>query len=52
MKIKVSISMERELHELVKNKVANGVFRNTSHLIEYAVAQFMKGKNEYIKKII
>ena len=43
MKIKVSVSMEKELHELVKNKVANSVFRNTSHLIEHAVETFLKG---------
>jgi len=42
MKIKVSVSMERELHELIKSKVANSVFRNTSHLIEHAITQFMK----------
>jgi len=42
MKIKVSVSMEKELHELVKNRVANSVFRNTSHLIEHAVSQFIK----------
>lgn len=47
MKIKVSISMEKELHKLVKDKVANSVFRNTSHLIEYAVESFLKeAKNE------
>jgi len=42
MKIKVSVSMEKELHELVKKKVANSVFRNTSHLIEYAVQSFLE----------
>jgi Arc/MetJ-type ribon-helix-helix transcriptional regulator len=42
MKIKVNISMEKELHELVKYRVANSVFRNTSHLIEHAVTQFME----------
>ena len=35
--------MEKELHELVKDKVANSVFRNTSHLIEHAVETFLKG---------
>lgn len=43
MKIKVSVSMEEELHELVKTKVANSVFRNTSHFIEHAVETFIKG---------
>lgn len=34
--------MEKDLHELVKTKVANSVFRNTSHLIEHAVQSFLK----------
>ena len=42
MKIKVSVSMEKELHEIVKDKVANSIFRNTSHLIEYAIQSFLK----------
>ncbi|MFC1752457.1 hypothetical protein ACFL96_03585 [Thermoproteota archaeon] len=42
MKIKVSISMERELHATVKDKVANSIFRNTSHLIEHAIETFLK----------
>ena len=46
MKIKVSISMEKELHELVKTRVSNSIFRNTSHLIEHAVETFLKrGQN-------
>ena len=43
MKIKVSISMEEEIYENVKNKVANSIFRNKSHLIEHAVESFLKG---------
>jgi len=35
--------MEKELHERVKTKVADSVFRNTSHLIEHAVETFLKG---------
>ena len=42
MKIKVSVSMEKELHERVKNKVPGSIFRNTSHLVEYAVESFLK----------
>jgi len=44
MKIKVSISMDKKLHEIIKSKAANGVFRNTSHLIEYAVTKFIEDK--------
>ena len=43
MKIKVSISMEKELHEKVKDKVVDSVFRNTSQLVEHAVESFLKG---------
>ena len=43
MKIKVSVSMEKELYDTVKNKVVNSVFSNKSHLIEHAVETFLKG---------
>lgn len=36
--------MEKELYDNVKNKVANSVFRNKSHLIEHAVETFLKGR--------
>ncbi len=42
MKIKVSVSIEKELHEKVKDKVAVSIFRNTSHLVEHAVELFLK----------
>lgn len=35
--------MEKKLHEFVKTKVVNSVFRNTSHLIEHAAETFLKG---------
>lgn len=35
--------MEKEIYENVKNKVANSIFRNKSHFIEYAVESFLKG---------
>jgi Arc/MetJ-type ribon-helix-helix transcriptional regulator len=37
MKIKVSISMEASTFEKVGSKVDEGLFRNKSHFIEYAV---------------
>ena len=45
-KIKVSISMENELFERVKQHTdnSNGNFRNKSHLIELAVKKFLEGK--------
>lgn len=35
--------MEKELFEVIKNKVDNSIFRNKSHLIEHAVETFLKG---------
>jgi Arc/MetJ-type ribon-helix-helix transcriptional regulator len=37
MKIKVSVSMEDRTLKKVENKVDEGLFRNKSHFIEYAV---------------
>lgn len=42
MKIKVSISMEKELHEKIKNKVTESIFGNASRLVEHAVESFLK----------
>lgn len=45
MKIKVSISMEEGLDKRLREKVKKSVFRNKSHLIEYAVEDFLKKEN-------
>jgi Arc/MetJ-type ribon-helix-helix transcriptional regulator len=42
MKIKVSISIEDKTLDEVKNRVDEGLFRNTSHFIEYAVKTALK----------
>ncbi|MGA2130064.1 MAG: ribbon-helix-helix protein, CopG family [Candidatus Pacearchaeota archaeon] len=42
MKIKISISMEEELDKRLEDKVKDSIFRNKSHLIEYAVKSFLK----------
>ena len=42
MKVKISISMEEELDRKLREKVRGSVFRNKSHLIEYAVEDFLK----------
>jgi len=36
MKVKVSISMEKETLKEVENRVKAGIFRNKSHFIELA----------------
>ena len=41
--------MEEEIYESVKNKVANSIFRNKSHLIEHAVESFLRGENNNVK---
>jgi len=43
MKKKVSISIEEATLKYVEDKVKEGLFRNKSHLIEYAVSNFLKG---------
>ncbi len=42
MKKKVSISIDETTIGKIQKKLANGLFRNTSHLIEYAVNQYLK----------
>ena len=46
MKIKVSISMEKDVYEDVKNKVAKSIYRNKSHLIEHAVELLLRGNKD------
>ena len=44
MKTKISISINREINDQIDNKLADGLFRNKSHVIEYAVRQFLKNE--------
>ena len=48
MKTKISVSLEDELHEKVKEKLEGSTFRNKSHLIELAIESFLEegGKNK------
>jgi|ETN01SMinimDraft_4_1059930.scaffolds.fasta_scaffold349276_2 Arc/MetJ-type ribon-helix-helix transcriptional regulator len=46
MKIKVSISMDKETMELVDNRVSSGDFRNRSHMIEHSVLKSIKGEQK------
>jgi len=43
MKKKVSISMDEETVIEVENKVKEGLFRNKSHFVEYAVKYLLNG---------
>ncbi len=46
MKQKVSISIDGKTIKDIEAKVAEGLFRNKSHLIEYAVKSYLKGGND------
>jgi Arc/MetJ-type ribon-helix-helix transcriptional regulator len=45
MKSKLSISMEDSTIRDVENKIDEGLFRNKSHFIEYAVKKLLKEDN-------
>ena len=44
MKIKVSISIDEEILERVKERVEIGAFRSNSHFIEFATKQLLEEK--------
>ena len=44
MKKKVSISIDEETIAQVETRIKDGLFRNKSHLIEYAVNTFLGKK--------
>ena len=43
MKDRLSITIDRETHLKIREKMREGLFRNKSHLIEYAVLKLIKG---------
>ena len=45
MKRKLSISIEADKIDLIEEKVNNGVFRNKSHLIEFALDKFLQNNS-------
>lgn len=49
MKVKISISMEEELDKRLREKVKKSMFRNKSHLVEYAVESFLKKEKMEVK---
>ena len=44
MKKKISVSMEDRTIDEVEDRIKDGLFRNKSHLIEYATKRFLKGR--------
>ncbi len=45
MKIKLSLSMDQALMQEAEKKIATGLFRNKSHIVEYALKKFLEDKN-------
>lgn len=46
MKQKLSIIIEEDMISTIESKVNSGLFRNKSHLIEYALNPFLRSQNE------
>ena len=46
MKKKISISIEEEAIKRIEKLVNEGVFRNKSHVLEFAFNKFVGDKNE------
>ena len=46
MKDKLSISIEKDTIKVVEHRLKEGLFRNKSHLIEYALNQFLNLNKE------
>lgn len=44
MKTKLSISMNKELVEEAEKEIVEGRFRNKSHIVEYALKEFLRKK--------
>jgi len=48
MRGKLSISVEEELIQKIEKEVETGLFRNKSHLVEYAVNKLLEDKDNEI----
>ncbi len=46
MKVKLSVSMDKELALQADKAIAEGRFRNKSHIVEYALKSFLKGEKK------
>jgi len=42
MKKKISITVEEELISKIEKELKQGLFRNKSHIVEYAIMQLLK----------
>lgn len=46
MKTKISITIDEEKITLIEEILKQGLFRNKSHIIEYALIKFLEKENE------
>ena len=46
MKHKLSVTLDEELVNDIIRNLSTGKFRNKSHLVEYAVKEFLKSEGE------
>lgn len=44
MKYKISISISEETFQMIEKNVDGDIFRNKSHLIEYAIKKLMENR--------
>lgn len=46
MKQKLSISIDEKKVKIIETLLKEGLFRSKSHILEYSLDKFLKGKNE------
>ncbi len=46
MKQKISISIDKEKIKLIEKLLKEGLFRSKSHIIEYSISKFLRGKDQ------
>lgn len=46
MKQKLSITIDKEKIEKINEILSQGLFRNKSHILEYALIKFLQDKND------
>ena len=46
MKSKISITIDKEILNLIEDKINSGKFRNRSHVIEYGVKKLIENDGE------
>ncbi len=52
MKQKISITIDKEVLDLVENAISSGKFRNRSHVLEYSVKKLIANEKKQDLKIL